>query len=99
MIVEKFFQKLAIPIDVAKEVYSGGRKPVSTYPVVGIITMVIGVAVILLPFFNMPGEDIPITIAMAFILILIGFLMYFFGSRSEKNFKEELNKKLKAINK
>ncbi|MFZ5519283.1 MAG: sodium:solute symporter family transporter [Candidatus Zhuqueibacterota bacterium] len=94
MIVEKFFQNLAIPIDVVREVYGGGRRPMSTYPVVGVITMAVGFFIFMLPFFKMPKQDIPITLGMGLLLLIFGFLMYYLGSKSERNFKIALEKKL-----
>lgn len=94
MIVQKFFEKLAVPVNVVREVYGGGRKPMATYPVVGIITMVIGFLIVILPIFNMPEEDIPITLGMGGLLLLFGFLMYYFGSKSERNFNIALQKDL-----
>ncbi len=94
MIVEKFFQKLAIPVDVVREVYGGGRKPIATYPVVGIITMTIAVFILILPFFDMPTPDVPITLGTGGLLLLFGFLLYYFGNKNERNFNIALEKQL-----
>ncbi|UCE08162.1 MAG: hypothetical protein JSW07_09105, partial [bacterium] len=95
IMVEKFFQKIAKPIDVVKEVYGGGRKPMSTYPVVGIVTMIIGLFILLLTVTPISTSDRLITLGMGGLLLLFGFLMYYFGIRSEKKFKQALNELLK----
>lgn len=90
MIVEKFFQRLSVPIDVAKEVYGGGRKQVATYPIVGLITLLIGLFILLLTLTPISANDRAITIGMGSILMVIGFLLYYFGSKSERDFNRAL---------
>jgi len=87
MIVKEFFKKLAKPIDVVREVYGGGRKPISTFPVVGIITMIIGFFILLLTLTPIPSYDKVITFGMGILLLLFGFLMFYFGNKSEHKFR------------
>jgi len=91
-IVAQFFNRLAQPVDVIREVYGSGRRPVSTFPVVGIITMIIGALVFLLLLGPVPGPDVPIHFAMGGFLLVIGFSMYYFGGRSERKFLMELQR-------
>lgn len=92
-VVDKFFRRLATPIDISTEVYGAGKRQVSTFPVVGIITMIIGGLICLLIFGPFPKADIPINLGMGGLLLAIGFLMYYFGGKSERNFMEELRKR------
>jgi Na+/proline symporter len=92
MIVEKFFQNLSIPVDVAKEVYGEGKKPVSTYPVVGLICMIIGAIIIVLLITPMSAQDRWMTFAVGALLAFIGFLLYYFGGKSERAFIEKMQK-------
>jgi SSS family solute:Na+ symporter len=82
-VVREFFKKLDTPVDVAKEVFGAGKKQVSTFPVVGGITMVMGLLILLLFFTDMNSTEQGIVAVMAGIMTLFGFLMWFFGKRSE----------------
>jgi len=90
MVVEEFFKKLAKPVDIIKEVYGDGRKPISSYPVVGIITMIIGFFIALLIITPLSAQDRLITLGTGGLLLVFGFLMYCFGSRSERKFEQKL---------
>ena len=90
-IVEKFFKKLDTPVDVAKEVFVG-KKGVSSFPIVGIITMIIGGFVCLLIFTMSVWRDIWLTLIMGVLLVVVGFLMYYFGGRQEKKMIESLSR-------
>ncbi len=97
MIVERFFERLNKPIDVAREVYGAGSKPVSNFPIVGIICVLIGVVVFLIALVPMSAQDRQMTMAMGALLVILGGLMYYFGGRSERTFvtamQEELAKR------
>lgn len=93
MIVEEFFRRLAVPIDVAKEVYGGGRKQIATYPVVGLITMFVGLSILILILTPIPAHDRSITLGMGMLLLIIGILLYYFGNRSERNFNKTITEK------
>lgn len=89
-IVEQFFERLAVPVDVGTEVYGENKRPVSSFPVVGIITMIIGALIFLLTIGPVPKPDVPIHFAMGGFLLIVGFLMYYYGGKSEKRFLSEL---------
>ncbi len=91
-IVERFFERLAKPVDVATEVYGENKRPVSSFPVVGIITMIIGVLIFLLAIGPIPKPDVPIHFVMGGFLLIVGFLMYYYGGKSEKRFLMELQR-------
>jgi Na+/proline symporter len=82
-VVREFFKKLDTPVDVAKEVFGAGKKQVSTFPVVGGITMVMGLLILLLFLTDLNSTEQGIVAVMAGIMILFGFLMWFFGKKSE----------------
>ncbi len=94
MIVERFFERLNKPIDVAREVYGAGSKPVSNFPIVGIICVLIGVVVFLIALVPMSAQDRQMTMAMGALLILLGGLMYYFGGRSERTFVKAMQEEL-----
>ncbi len=81
--VERFFRKLHMPVDVAKEVYARGRKETSAFPLVGINTIIIGVFILLMYVAPVEGTQSMSFIVLAVILTLFGSSMYFFGKRSE----------------
>lgn len=92
MIVEKFFSKLAEPVDVIREVYGAGKRQMSTFPVVGIITLIIGVFVLFLLFSTLTARETWIILISGIMLITIGFSMTYFGKKSEQKFNEKLEK-------
>ena len=49
-VVEEFFKKLDTPVDVATEVFGAGRKQISTFPLVGGTTVVMGLLMSLIFF-------------------------------------------------
>jgi SSS family transporter len=82
-IVREFFKKLDTPVDVAREVFGAGRKQISTFPLVGGTTIVMGLLMGLILFTDVsPGEKY-ILGTMVAIMILFGALMWYFGKRSE----------------
>lgn len=89
-IVEHFFERLAKPVNVATEVYGANKRPVSSFPVVGIVTMIIGALIFFLILLPKGGADIPIHFAMGGFLLIVGFLMYYYGGKSEQKFLMEL---------
>ena len=91
--VEEFFKKLDTPIDVAKEVFGAGRKQVSTFPLVGGTTIVMGLLMSLIFFTDLPPGGIVIMTAIVTIMIVFGTLMWYFGKKSEiKSVAEYENK-------
>lgn len=82
-IVEEFFRKLDTPIDVAKEVFGKGKRQVSTFPIVGGTTIVMGFLMSLIFLTEMPPDEEMILGALVALLIIVGALMWHFGKRSE----------------
>lgn len=94
--VEEFFRKLDTPIDVAKEVFGKGRKQVSTFPIVGGTTIVMGLLMSLIFLADMPVEEELILGAIILLLVVVGAMMWHFGKKSEiRNAQQyvELDKK------
>jgi solute:Na+ symporter, SSS family len=82
--VEKFFERLYTPVDVAKEVYARGDKETTTFPLVGMNTILIGVFIFILYMLPIEGTKEPAFIILSLILVIFGTSMYYFGRRSEK---------------
>ena len=92
--VEAFFRKLDTPVDVAREVFGAGRKQVSTFPLVGGTTIVMGLLMCLVFFTEMSGpERIAMGVVIG-IMIVFGILMWYFGKKSEIRSAAEYTKKL-----
>jgi Na+/proline symporter len=81
--VERFFKKLYLPVDVAKEVYARGRKETTTFPLVGINTILIGVFIFLMYIAPVEGTGSASFVILGLILTAFGGSMYYFGKRSE----------------
>jgi len=82
-IVDEFFKKLDTPVDVAKEVFGAGKKQVSTFPLVGGTTVVMGLLMSLILFTDIHGTEVPILIVMVIVMITVGVLLWYFGKKSE----------------
>ncbi|MBI3004504.1 MAG: hypothetical protein HYY49_03715 [Ignavibacteriales bacterium] len=82
-VVMEFFQKLDMPVDVAKEVFGAGKKQISTFPLVGATTIVMGLLMSLIFFTEIPAGDDMILGIIIIIMIVFGGLMWFFGKKSE----------------
>jgi SSS family solute:Na+ symporter len=92
--VEAFFKKLDTPVDVAREVFGAGRKQVSTFPLVGGTTIVMGLLMCLVFFTDMTArETISLGVIIA-IMITFGVLMWYFGKKSEIRSAAEYTKSL-----
>lgn len=81
--VDAFFERLKTPVDAAVEVYARGGKETSTFPLVGMVTIVIGVLVLLLFLAPIPNTYSSTYLWLAGILIAFGFCMYYFGKQTE----------------
>ncbi len=95
--IREFFERLNTPVDEVKEVYArGGGKESSTFPLVGIVTILIGALVLLL--FLTPAEktNTATYLLLSGVLILFGASMYYFGKRSEKRSMERVKAELEA---
>jgi solute:Na+ symporter, SSS family len=82
-IVEEFFKKLDTPVDVAKEVFGAGRKQISTFPLVGGTTIVMGLLMSLILFTDITASERGILGIIIGIMIVFGLLMWYFGKKSE----------------
>jgi SSS family transporter len=82
-IIEDFFKKLDTPVDVAKEVFAAGKKQISTFPLVGATTVVMGLLMSLIFFTDLPEDEVPILAVMVVTMIVFGVLMWYFGKKSE----------------
>jgi hypothetical protein len=81
--IEAFFQKLDTPVDVAREVFGAGKKQISTFPLVGGTTIVMGLLMSLIFFTGIPADEALILGVMIVIMVLFGSLMWYFGKKSE----------------
>ena len=86
-VVEEFFKKVDTPIDVAKEVYGGGRRQVSTMPLVGRTVIFLGFLVSASFFTHLEKFEFMAVAAMVLILWGFGGSLWVFGKRTER--KEE----------
>ena len=93
-VVAAFFKKLHTPVDLLTEVYSKGVKEISTFPIIGKLTMLIGAMVGVLTFFDMTVNEIIITLILSVIMIISGYCMVYFGGRSEKRYNENMQREL-----
>jgi Na+/proline symporter len=92
--VENFFRKLDTPVDVAREVFGAGRKQVSTFPLVGGTTIVMGLLMCLVFLTDMsPGERTSLGIIIG-IMVTFGILMWYFVKKSEIRSATEYSKKV-----
>jgi len=82
-LVREFFRKLDTPVDVMREVFGAGKRQISTFPLVGGTTIVMGLLMSLI--FMTPlgsGEAVTLGIIVA-VMIVFGILMWYFGKKSE----------------
>ncbi len=93
-VVREFFQKLDTPVDVAKEVFGAGKKQISTFPLVGATTIVMGLLMCLIFFTEIPGGGAAILGIIITIMIVFGGLMWFFGKKSEIRSAAQYEQKL-----
>ena len=70
-------------MDVAREVFGAGRKQISTFPLVGGTTIVMGLLMGLILFTDIAVTEKYILGTMVVIMVLFGALMWYFGKRSE----------------
>ena len=81
--VDEFFVKLATPVNVMKEVFGAGKKQISTFPLVGGTTIIMGLLMSLIFMTDLPRSENIILAVLVGIMILFGFLMWYFGKKSE----------------
>ena len=81
--MEEFFKKLDTPVDVAKEVFAAGRKQISTFPLVGGTTIVMGALMSTIFFTDISEGEQTILGTIVAIMVVFGALMWYFGKKSE----------------
>ncbi len=82
-VVQEFFQRLAKPVDVQKEVYGAGRRIWSTFPLVGKLTMAVGLFDFLQMFDPACRSSVPIRLAVGGVLFGVGTLFALVGKRDQ----------------
>jgi solute:Na+ symporter, SSS family len=92
-VVVEFFKKLDTPVDVAKEVFGAGRKQISTFPLVGGTTIVMGLLMSLIFFSDLGPGEATVLGAIVVIMVVFGALMWYFGKRSEIRTAAEYDRK------
>lgn len=83
--LEKFFAKLAVPIDVQKEVYGTGKRITSSLPLVGRLAMAVGAVVFLQMVDPACRDAIRVRLAVGGILCASGGLFAYLGRRTGKS--------------
>ncbi len=83
--IEQFFKKIDTPVDVAKEVYAGGRRQVSTMPLVGRTIILLGILVSMSYFTKLEQLEFVAVTAMVAILLGFGSMLWLLGKRAERN--------------
>ncbi len=82
-IMNDFFARLDTPVDVAKEVFGRGKQQISTFPIVGGTTIMMGLFMSLIFLTDLPAEEQLVLGGIIVLLIVVGVLMWYFGKRSE----------------
>lgn len=82
-IVREFFKKLDTPVNVAREVFGAGRRQISTFPLVGGTTVVMGLLMSLIFLTPLSGTEAVTLGVIIVIMIVFGILMWYFGKKSE----------------
>ncbi|MFH0991707.1 MAG: sodium/solute symporter [bacterium] len=82
-LIEEFFKKLDTPVDVAKEVFGAGKKQISTFPLVGGTTIVMGLLMSMIFFTELSVQESTILGIMITVMIGFGIAMWYFGKKSE----------------
>jgi hypothetical protein len=82
-VVAEFFKKIDTAVDVAKEVFGAGKKQISTFPLVGGTTIVMGLLMSLIFLTDVRGSEAIVLGIMIAIMILFGSAMWYFGKKSE----------------
>jgi hypothetical protein len=82
-LVREFFRKLDTPVDVAREVFGAGKRQISTFPLVGGTTIVMGLLMSLIFLTPLSGSEAVTLGVIITIMIIFGILMWYFGKKSE----------------
>ncbi|MCX6145443.1 MAG: hypothetical protein NTZ35_19725 [Ignavibacteriales bacterium] len=89
-VIGNFFKKIDTPIDVAKEVYAGGRRQVSTMPLVGRTVIFLGILVSMSYFTKLEDLEVVAVTAMVAILLTFGGTLWILGKRADRKEEQEL---------
>jgi Na+/proline symporter len=74
--VDRFFEKLATPVDTASELEAEGADVASSYSLVGLVTMIMGgLCLVILPLAE-SALDVGATLGISVLLIVFGAVMY-----------------------
>lgn len=92
--VDAFFEKLATPINVAREVYSNGVPNSAGFGLIGVLTAVIGAAVWVLVAFPGGRDAWHLNLVLGALLVTAGGLMLVFGRRSERVFRAQMEEEV-----
>lgn len=95
-VVEEFFKKLDTPIDVAKEVFGKGVKQVSTFPLVGGTTIVMGLLMCLIFLTDIPSGGNIVVGGIIALMVVAGAAMWYFGRKSEIRTAEQYMEKISS---
>jgi len=79
--IEEFFRKLDTPVDVEREVYGPGRKQITTLPLVGWTTIVMGAMMGLIYLTDLTPTDRVVVGALITVMIGFGIMMLALGRR------------------
>jgi solute:Na+ symporter, SSS family len=93
-VVAEFFQKIDTAVDVAKEVFGAGRKQISTFPLVGGTTIVMGLLMSFIFLTDLGGGEKIILGVMIAVMIAFGCAMWYFGKKSEIRSAEQYSQKM-----
>jgi hypothetical protein len=95
-VVEEFFKKLDTPIDVAREVFGKGVKQVSTFPLVGGTTIVMGLLMCLIFLTDIPSGGNIVVGGIIALMVVAGAAMWYFGRKSEIRTAEQYMEKISS---
>jgi hypothetical protein len=92
-VISAFFKKLDTPVDVVREVFAAGRKQVSTFPLVGGTTIVMGLLMSVILFTDMSADERNALTVIVVIMLVFGALMWYYGKKSEIRSAEQFRQK------
>jgi hypothetical protein len=81
--VEAFFEKMATPVDVEKEVMVDGAKEVNVFPLIGSVAIGLSIVSLLILFVQSARTNVTVNFAMSGVLLVIGLAMFL--SKYRKN--------------
>ncbi len=95
--IAEFFRKLDTPVDVANEVFGGGKKPqVHLYPLMGGTLIVMALLSALIYLSPTTVQEDRILGGVVSIQLAVGLLIWYFGRRNERKIKAMLKEASEA---